>query len=378
MRNADLSEADLSGVDLRRSKLSGADLRGAKLTCVNSSDQKHKCAILADVDLTGANLEMYSVYPGTSGHGDLLIADLSGALLHRAKLSGAKLSGADLENAKLNGADLSGAKLTCVDAGDLGRKCTNLRGADLSGAQVSRTKLDHVDLTGATYAPVSEPPDPYVAGIQGLATLNAPQGDEIGLVQLRKLFQDARLGDGEREVTFAIQRNVTRDQLSSPAGSLAWIAGIVRYIGFDWTTAYVLYPERALVLILLLGVVLTPIYMLFMLRPMHRNQIVQVFPEDRVDIIADDFAGEQEERKKVVTATNWWSALCWALYFSLLSAVNIGFEQFTRGDSIRRLQGRDYYLQAVGWVRTIAGAQALISVYLLAMWVLTQFGRPFG
>jgi len=66
-----------------------------------------------------------------------------------------------------------------------------------------------------------------------------------------------------------------------------------------------------------------------------------------------------------------------AAYFSLISAVNIGFEYFTPGDWIRRLQTREYSLEAVGWVRVVAGAQALLSVYLLAMWVLTQFGQPF-
>jgi hypothetical protein len=30
-----------------------------------------------------------------------------------------------------------------------------------------------------------------------------------------------------------------------------------------------------------------------------------------------------------------------------------------------------------GVVRVVAGVQALLSVYLLAMWALTQFGRPF-
>jgi hypothetical protein len=70
-------------------------------------------------------------------------------------------------------------------------------------------------------------------------------------------------------------------------------------------------------------------------------------------------------------------ALPTAVYFSLISAVNIGFEQFTPGDWIRRLQRREYTLEAVGWVRVVAGAQALISVFLLAMWALTQFGQPF-
>jgi len=38
---------------------------------------------------------------------------------------------------------------------------------------------------------------------------------------------------------------------------------------------------------------------------------------------------------------------------------------------------REYSLEAIGWVRVVAGVQALLSVYLLAMWVLTQFGQPF-
>ena len=29
------------------------------------------------------------------------------------------------------------------------------------------------------------------------------------------------------------------------------------------------------------------------------------------------------------------------------------------------------------WVRVVSGVQSLLSVYLLALWVLTYFGRPF-
>jgi hypothetical protein len=70
------------------------------------------------------------------------------------------------------------------------------------------------DLTNAIYAPASEPPDPYVAGIKGLATIKTARDEEIGLVQLRKLLEDAGLSDNVREATYAIQRAVTRDQLS--------------------------------------------------------------------------------------------------------------------------------------------------------------------
>lgn len=32
---------------------------------------------------------------------------------------------------------------------------------------------------------------------------------------------------------------------------------------------------------------------------------------------------------------------------------------------------------ATGWARTVSGIQSLLSVYLLAIWALTYFGRPF-
>jgi Pentapeptide repeats (8 copies) len=281
----------------------------------------------------------------------------------------------------------------------------DLRSADLTGAvlvkvQVTKAKLAGVDLTGAYYAPASEPPDPYVAGIKGLATLNAAIGEEIGVIQLRKLLHEAGLSDSEREVTFSIQRNITRDQLwerrditrdqlwesfepwdishfSSRFPSPTWFVGILRTIGLEWTTAYGLHPERALRWILVLGAVLTPVYMFAMLRPTAVSGVMQVFPKDRLEGTAGDPTDEEKRKKKLVHAKCWRDALPTAAYFSLLSAVNIGFEQFTPGDWIRRLQRREYSLEAVGWVRVVAGAQALLSVYLLAMWALTQFGHPF-
>jgi hypothetical protein len=41
------------------------------------------------------------------------------------------------------------------------------------------------------------------------------------------------------------------------------------------------------------------------------------------------------------------------------------------------MQPCEYMLRATGWVRTVSGTQSLLSVYLLALWVLTYFGRPF-
>ena len=45
---------------------------------------------------------------------------------------------------------------------------------------------------------------------------------------------------------------------------------------------------------------------------------------------------------------------------------------------LRLLTKREYDLKAVGWARTVSGFQSLLSVYLIALWVLSYFGRPFG
>jgi hypothetical protein len=65
------------------------------------------------------------------------------------------------------------------------------------------------------------------------------------------------------------------------------------------------------------------------------------------------------------------------LLFSILSAFQIGWHDLNVGNWISRIFPYEYTLRATGWVRAIAGVQGLVSVYLLALWALTYFGRPF-
>jgi hypothetical protein len=65
------------------------------------------------------------------------------------------------------------------------------------------------------------------------------------------------------------------------------------------------------------------------------------------------------------------------LYFSLLSAFSLGWRELNVGTWISRMQPREYILRATGWVRFCTGLQSVVSVYLLALWALTYFGRPF-
>jgi hypothetical protein len=368
--------ADLSGADLSRANLSEAYLTGAFLEGANLSGADLFRADLSGANLSRANLSRANLLGANLSRAFLSVANLSGANLYSANLSGAyltaNLSGATMYHANLSDAYLSGANLSGADL-----EGANLSGANLEGANLTTAKLAGSNVANARYEPSGEPPHPYVAAIKGLSSVRVQGNNVVGLVQLRKLLQDAGLRDLEREATYSIEKAKTiawRPKVSSI------LVAISRWLCFDLTTAYGLHPFRALLLIIGIWLLCVPIYCRSIADdpgPLQEaSGIYQIFPADRVEGPASEPTIWQRPTVRRVHYANW-EAVRAAAYFSLLSAVNIGFEQFTPGDWIQRLQPHEYVLRGEGWVRMVAGAQALLSVFLLAMWALTQFGRPF-
>jgi hypothetical protein len=243
------------------------------------------------------------------------------------------------------------------------------------------------------YAPVSPAPDVYVANIRGLQTVVFPKGGETGLVQLRELLQKAGLRDLERETTYAIERGRTINTVVDGADEGNFIEvfeGLFRFIAFDLTSSYGLYPGRALRIILYLGLSLILAYFWPIRFSPQRSapasqpsgSIYRIWSSDRVETVWD--AEHQNEEILMRNSVKierlvggWWFALRYAFYFSLLSAFSIGWRDLNVGAWISRVQTREYALRATGWVRFVSGLQSLLSVYLLAIWALTYFGRPF-
>src|SRR3954451_22169009 len=201
------------------------------------------------------------------------MANLTGAILFGAHLSEAHLSGANLSRADLSGANLSWADLTK---------------ADLSEANLTEARLAFADLTGATYVPASPPPDPYLEGIRGLSTVTFPEGSGSGLAQLRELLQKAGLRDLERQATYAIESNNTRHAISRENSNLIdWLEGGFRFLFFETTTGYGLYPGRALWIMLGAGAVLILIYIWPIQRrtrsPNPASGIYRIWSSDRIE-----------------------------------------------------------------------------------------------
>jgi hypothetical protein len=348
--------------NLCRANLSGAKLNDANLIFAELDEANLRWAELNKANLFGAKLNKANLFGAKLNKANLLAAELNEANLHSAELNEASLVSAKLNRACLRGVELNKADL----------RVARLNKADLFTAQLKDAALAGIELEEAVYAPSSAPPDSYVAEVQGLKTAVFPRGHEAGLVQLRELLQKSGLRDLEREATYAIERG--RTQYATV------VEGAFRRVAFDWPVAYGLYPGRALVLIIAFWVLLIPVYWWPIWRRPSRvsghSGIFRILPKNRVELHNGEPTLDEQARVERLHDRGF-SSLGWSAYFSLLSAFRIGFREFSVGNWIAGVQPSTFTLEPRGWVRSVSGLQSLLSLYLLAMWLLTYFGRPF-
>jgi hypothetical protein len=346
---------------LSGARLSGADLASADLTDAHLDDAHLDEASLGDADLTRSFL---------GG------AYLSRAYLRHAQLRGAHLGDSDLASANLTDADLTGAYLNDASLGDSHLIGADLRGADLRRAQLAGAYLVYARLEGAVFEPKNLPTPVEMARAQNLEKLRYDE-DPGPLAQLRKQFQDAGYRRQEREITCALNRE--------EANRVSFIERWFRRIAFDWTCHYGLTPGRPLRIVLWLWLLCSFVYVMFI----HwggRSGIYFVASRSLpgksnvrgMQIRPRAIRAAEKEKVRALGLRQGLRLLRAAMSFSLLSAFSIGFRDIAFGRWLRMLTKREYDLKPTGWARPVSGVQSLMSVYLIALWVLSYFGRPFG
>jgi uncharacterized protein YjbI with pentapeptide repeats len=409
LRNSDLSGVILAFADLRWADLSNANLEGAYLNGANlqhanllSASMKKivlDSAVLENTDLSyaslmNASLEYASLRESTLSHAilknaNLRCADLESAKLLMSNLELANLDFATLKNvygekivlrgAKLRGADLEGANLQRSQLQNADFFMANLKEADLYLANLEGSKLAGTYMTQTNYAPYSAPPDGYLVGIHDLQTVVFPPGQQSGVVQLRNLLKDQGLRLLERETTCAIESNKAKHDRHSDNWSRK-IIGVLKLVLLEWTTGFGLEPQRAIYILVLLACAMVLIYVIpiagFGIEPDGRNGIIRIWPAGRIEVRSSGFAPAGKEKMELLIAKGS-ATVGWALYFSLLSAFHFGWRDLNPGTWLTRVQPSEFVLRGRGWVRVVSGLQSLVSLYLIAMWILTYFGRPF-
>lgn len=362
----DLSGADLTGSSALRPDLSGANLSRTKLSKSTLFEARLSGAFLFEADLFESDL----------AKADLTKANLSGANLSRTNLSGAKLSEAILSRANLTRANLTDADLTKASLSGATLSGGNLQGADLTGADLSGSKLDSTNLSGvnlsgailtwaelarARFEPIAIPPGRSFRFAKGLDALLWHLEPE-GMILLRNALKDAGMRQQEREVIYA--------QLKSQRIKTGGLEGALQYVLLEATSDWGMSPARPFWIMLGLIPLFALFYLLPVAWPSPKGAVWRIWDKDR----AQKDQGQDEPEQMMVSGHR---LPLYALFFSVLSAFHIGWRELNVGSWIARLNPYEFTLKGTGWVRTVSGIQSLISVYLLALAVLTYFGRPF-
>jgi hypothetical protein len=288
----------------------------------------------------------------------------------RANLCGALLAGSSFFVADMTSADFSAADVRRVDF-----RAATLVGASFSDADArdakfifanaSEAHFNGADLRGAVFEfkPGESPDVLAIWNARNLEWLTYNR-TPVSLLEIRESFKKIGRRDLERRLTFAIEHTKTSHAFRDGH----WLEAAFRYIAWELPTRYDLEPGRALkALLVLVGAFVIPYW--YALSPVRPRYIWRVLPRERI-------GGDGNEVHEPVVVSGL-RRMRVALQLSLLSAFNIGWRDLSIGNWLARLQTKEYSLGTQGWVRSLAGLQSLVSVYLLAMWALTYFGRLF-
>lgn len=343
-----------------------ADLAGADLSRLDIDKLDFSGALLLDAAFDGSNLK-HSIFTGA----DLHKASFQDALLQMSVLRNTFAFGADFSRAKLWGADFSGADLSHAIFTD-----SELDEAVLTEASMWQARLD-----GAWYDASAPPRIPTIATALGLGELRYRYPP--GLIQLRNGFRDAGFDYQARVITYVIHHGALRHDFKS----------FVKLALFEWPARWGQAKWRPLKIIgtlIAIGALLN----LFALLGNGRDARAGIYKDwseskdprrpkrvgaDKKPAIAElERLSFKELRKQTTRLRAIWLIGVFSVYFSLLSAFQIGWMRVSVSTWLARVQHSDFGLFAMGWVKVISGLQSILCLYFFALWLAVFFGQPFG
>ncbi len=357
-RRADFSQTDLSGIQFTDLHLKGANFKGARLNnaSLNQVD-------LSFSDLTCASFTAAQINQSKFNHAHMIKTRMGQATVKQSEFKMANLTHADLEAANLSENSFHRAKLVSAHLVRGQFKSSDLTDADFTLAKVDFANFSHSiwELESGTL------PEAHSAArmnnLSALSYLDSPGA----LIELRESFATAGMDTAQREVTYAL--NKTKNEQQANEGIQGSLTAGFNFLFFDLTSEYGRSPARPLKIIFALIFIFALPYYLAIRRADH-NAIWRVWNPERIH----QFQGGAPEK----IAETGIRALLFALYFSTMSAFRLGWRDINVGDWLSNIQHHEYNLQSTGWVRSLSGIQSVISMYLLALWILTFFTTPFG
>lgn len=298
--------------------LSGANISGAYLANTNLA-----WAVMQNVDLSGSDLT----------NAILIRADLSKSNLESANLFGTTMAGVNLSHSSLNNANLTDSDMEEADL-----RYSSLVNADLRGAEFKYALLQRTNLTKA-----------------------------IGLDELKIKLSSAGIKDVAEKVTCEIKR--TQRLESWQAGFFGKLESTFNFLMFEITCDYGCAPARPLAILIALIPICALIYITVILGTFKAGiwiiQPKEKLPPDERDL---------PPKKVNITGVK---AITYGVLFSLLTAFEIGWKEFTIKNWITRILPKDFSMAGTGWIRNFSGIQSIVCLYLFVLWLINYFGTLF-
>lgn len=402
---ADLTAMTLIDADLADAKFTRAILARAKLVRTNFARANMALAdfresIIDNSLFHGANLTGSRFDKATLTH-----ARFDNATMTRVNMSFINLAAQDLSHWNLSEANLLGANLKNATLERTNLNNALLTGVSLSGALLQETYLHNADIEGADFSGAvfeinknSFPKTGVLAKAKHLELLTYLDDSEP-LSHLRESFKDGGFRDQERQITFALKKRQAQILWDESKFFEYWMNRIL----FDLPSQYGMNPGRALIIILVIFATCTALYWTLIHFPMpsglsivvpaqHNNQplwLIANLSDNPETIEIGGFvsmrAFKVQSRYLSSNGSSYFRelvhrelALLWvSLIFSLMSTFNIKFKDVDFGRWLRLLMTKEYDIKATGAARTVSGVQALLSVYLITLLIVTYFARPF-
>lgn len=372
---ANMMNANLNNANFENADLIGVDLRQAKMNKISALHAKITSATLRGIEATQSN------FTDT----DMRQSDLSWANLSNSNLSDSDLSESSFAHANLTESNLDNTILTKVQFSD-----ANLTRAQITPLKIQDAHFDNANLQDAIFQPLlgTLPDLISLAHSKNFNTIHLAdfRGGIASYNALRNAYKKFSMRSMERMITSIIKQEEM--ERAWDQGGWGYLESTLSYLLFQATSDYGAKPGKPLRILLALVIILIIPYRYSLQHANRKSGIMVIwrpkryFHWDKANVHPrelqlskmlhakhpDGLIAKFREQLRLISIS---------FFFSLVSAVSIGWRELNVSHFLLRLQSREYTLKGRGWVRVIAGAQALICAYLIVLWALTYFGRPF-
>jgi hypothetical protein len=315
-------------------------------------------------------------------------------------------SPAALKKAEFTDCDMSGSDFTAVNGEEIKFRhdtltkarfdAAKLKGSIFEGGDLKDATFLASDMSGVLFAPDTLPNDRSLARALSLSRIRAPY-NEVALFQLRNQFREAGNASQAREITYAIESGrqeryagecstgldstlvIGRGERLAACGMYS-----IRALAFSFTCHFGLTPWRPLLLLVYMWVLCT--ILLFVILASTRKRLVSIavtralggktrVREYGIGEFREHLVFNAKGLRRLVRSVLRFLRISARL--SLVNLFNLQFRDVEVGKWLRMMSFRDYDLKPKGIVRTISGIESILSLYLIALWVLVYFGDPF-